>query len=153
MFYGEHEHSIDRKGRLIIPSKFREVFKENYVERFFVTRGLDTCLFVFTEDEWKKQESRFKALSFTSSEARQFNRIFFSGACEVTCDRQGRILVPEYLKDFAQIKRDVMIVGVSNRMEIWSKENWQEFYKNSKDLFEKNAEKILNGLDGGPKGE
>ncbi len=150
MFYGEHEHSIDRKGRLIIPSKFREVFKENYVERFFVTRGLDTCLFVFTEDEWKKQESRFKALSFTNTEARQFNRIFFSGACEVTCDKQGRILIPEYLKDFANIKRDVIIVGVSNRMEIWSKENWQEFYKSSKDLFEKNADKILNGPDATP---
>ena len=145
MFYGEHEHSIDRKGRLIIPSKFREVFKENYVERFFITRGLDSCLFVFTEDEWKKQESRFKSLSFTNSEARQFNRLYFSGACEVNCDRQGRILVPQYLKDFAKIKRDVVIVGVSNRMEIWSKETRQEFFKNTKDSFEKIAENIFNG--------
>lgn len=147
MFYGEHEHSIDRKGRLIIPSKFREVFKENYVERFFVTRGLDTCLFVFTEDEWRKQEARFKSLSFTSAEARQFNRLYFSGACEVTCDRQGRILIPDYLKDFAQIKRDVTIVGVSNRMEIWSKENWTTFFNNTKDSFEKIAENIFNGND------
>ena len=144
MFYGEHEHSVDRKGRLIIPSKFREVFKENYVERFFVTRGLDSCLFVFAEDEWKKQESKFRALPFTSSEARQFNRIYFSGACEVTCDRQGRILVPQYLKDFARIKNDVVIVGVSSRMEIWSKELWQEFYRNTKDSFEKIAENIFN---------
>lgn len=149
MFYGEHEHSIDRKGRLIIPSKFREVFKENYVERFFVTRGLDTCLFVFTEDEWKKQENRFKSLSFTSSEARQFNRLYFSGACEVTCDKQGRVLVPDYLKDFAQIKRDVVIVGVSNRMEIWSKEGWQEYFKSTKDSFEKIAEKLYSGGAGG----
>ncbi len=145
MLYGEHEHSIDRKGRLIIPSKFREVFKENYVERFFITRGLDSCLFVFTEDEWKKQESKFKSLSFTNSEARQFNRLYFSGACEVNCDRQGRILVPQYLKDFAKIKRDVVIVGVSNRMEIWSKEMWQEFFKNTKDSFEKIAENIFSG--------
>lgn len=144
MFYGEYEHAMDRKGRLIIPSKFREVFKENYVERFFVTRGLDTCLFVFTEDEWKKQEGRFRALPFTSREARQFNRIYFSGACEVTCDRQGRILVPQYLKDFARIKSDVVIVGVSSRMEIWSKELWQEFYKGTKDSFEKIAENIFN---------
>ncbi len=143
MFYGEHEHSIDRKGRLIIPSKFREVFKENYVERFFVTRGLDTCLFVFTEDEWKKQENRFRALSFTSSEARQFNRIYFSGACEVTCDKQGRILVPQYLKDFAKIKSDVVIVGVSNRIEIWGKDIWAEFYRNAKDSFEKIAENVF----------
>ncbi len=144
MFYGEYEHSIDRKGRLIIPSKFREVFKENYVERFFVTRGLDTCLFVFAEDEWRKQESRFRALPVTSQEARNFNRIYFSGACEVTCDRQGRILVPQYLKDFAKIKSDVMIVGVSNRMEIWSKDMWADFYKNTKDTFEKMAENIFN---------
>ena len=144
MFYGEYEHSMDRKGRLIIPSKFREVFKENYVERFFVTRGLDTCLFVFTEDEWKKQESRFRGLSFTSREARQFNRIYFSGACEVTCDRQGRILVPQYLKDFAKIKNDAVVVGVSNRMEIWAKEQWKEFYQNTKDSFEKIAENIFN---------
>ena len=152
MFYGEHEHSIDRKGRLIIPAKFREVFKENYVERFFVTRGLDTCLFVFTEDEWRKQESRFKALSFTSAEARKFNRLYFSGACEVTCDKQGRILIPDYLKDFAKIKRDVVIVGVSNRMEIWGKETWREFYQTMQGDFEKIAENIFGGGDeAGPK--
>jgi len=147
MFYGEHEHSIDRKGRLIIPAKFREVFKENYVERFFVTRGLDTCLFVFAEDEWRKQESRFKSLSFTSSEARKFNRLYFSGACEVTCDKQGRILIPEYLKEFARIKRDVVIVGVSDRMEIWSKERWHEFYQGTQSDFEKIAENIFGGSD------
>ena len=147
MFYGEHEHSIDRKGRLIIPSKFREVFKEHYVERFFVTRGLDSCLFVFTEDEWKKQESKFKSLPFTSSQARQFNRLYFSGACEVACDRQGRILIPDYLKDHAKIKRDVVIVGISNRMEIWSRESWTEFYKNTKDSFETIAEKIFGASE------
>ena len=149
MFYGEHEHSIDRKGRLIIPAKFREVFKENYVERFFVTRGLDTCLFVFAEDEWRKQESRFKSLPFTSAEARQFNRLYFSGACEVNCDRQGRILVPDYLKEFAGIKRDVVVVGVSNRMEVWAKENWQEFFKKTKDSFEEIAEKVFGRTESG----
>ena len=145
MFYGEHEHSVDNKGRLIIPSKFREAFKENYVERFFITRGLDTCLFVFTEDEWKRQESRFKTLSFTNTEARQFNRLYFSGACEVACDKQGRILIPDYLKEFAKIKRDVVIVGVSNRMEIWGKEAWADFFNNAKGSFEKIAEKIFSG--------
>ena len=148
MFYGEHEHSIDDKGRLIIPSKFREVFKENYVERFFVTRGLDTCLFVFAEDEWKKQEAKFRTLSFTSAEARQFNRLYFSGACEVTCDKQGRIIVPDYLKEFAKIKREVMVIGVSNRMEIWAKENWEEFYRGTKDSFEKISEKIFSTQEG-----
>ncbi|MGH7198790.1 MAG: division/cell wall cluster transcriptional repressor MraZ [Candidatus Omnitrophota bacterium] len=150
MFYGEHEHNIDRKGRLIIPSKFREISKEHYVERFFVTRGLDTCLFVFAEDEWKKQEARFKSLPFTSSEARNFNRLYFSGACEAACDKQGRILVPQYLKDFAKIKRDVVIVGVSNRIEIWSKEMWHEFYNNTKDSFEKIAENIFGNMENPP---
>lgn len=147
MFYGEHEHSIDEKGRLIIPSKFREVSKENYVERFFITRGLDSCLFVFAEDEWRKQEARFKSLSFTSREARNFNRLYFSGACEVNCDKQGRILVPDYLKDFAKISKDVVIVGVSSRIEIWSKDVWTQFYQNTKDSFEKIAEKIFDHQD------
>ena len=148
MFYGEHEHSIDRKGRLIIPSKFREVSKENYVERFFVTRGLDTCLFVFTEEEWKKQESRFKSLSFTNTQARQFSRLYFSGACEVACDRQGRILVPQYLKEYAQIKQSVVLVGVSSRIEIWSKEHWAKFYADTKDSFEKIAENVFDKTEG-----
>lgn len=149
MFYGEYEHSIDTKGRLIIPSKFREAFKENYVDRFFVTRGLDQCLFVFTEDEWKKQEFRFKSLPFTNAEARHFNRIYFSGACEVLCDKQGRILLPQYLKDYANIRRDCVIVGVSNRMEIWAKESWKEFYDGVKGNFEKVAEKMFGEGAGG----
>lgn len=149
MFYGEHEHSIDRKGRLIIPSKFREVSKDHYVERFFVTRGLDSCLFVFTEDEWRKQESKFKSLPFTSGEARRFNRLYFSGACEVACDKQGRILVPQYLKDFAGIKHEVVIVGVSSRMEIWAKDKWKSFFGDTKDSFEKLAENLFNNGEPG----
>ncbi len=145
MFYGEHEHSIDGKGRLIIPSKFREVSKEHYVERFFITRGLDQCLFVFTEDEWRKQEAKFKGVSFTSTEARNFNRLFFSGACEVACDGQGRILIPQYLKEFAGLKQDVVIVGVANRMEIWNKERWAEFYDRTKGSFESIAESMFSG--------
>lgn len=143
MFYGEYEHTIDRKGRLIIPSKFREVFKEHYIEKFYVTRGLDGCLFVFTEDEWKNQESKFKNMSFTKKEARKFNRFYFSGAVDLACDKQGRILVPQYLKEYACIKRDVMIVGVSNRIEIWAKDRWEDFYNNTKDTFEDIAEKLV----------
>ena len=118
MFYGEYEHALDRKGRLIIPSKFREALKEHYVERFFITRGLDKCLFMFGEDEWKTQEQKFKSMSFTKSEFRRFNRLYFSGASEIVPDKQGRILVPSYLKTYANIKRDVYIIGVSNRIEI-----------------------------------
>ena len=144
MFYGEFEHALDSKGRVIIPAKFREIFKENYVEQFYITRGLDQCLFVFTEDTWKIQEKKFRELSFTKSESRRFNRLFFSGACDVICDKQGRILIPEYLKNYAGIKAEVMVIGVSDRMEIWAKEKWNEFYESNKNNFEDLAEKLIN---------
>src|SRR3989338_9780665 len=98
MFYGEYEHSIDRKGRLVLPARFRDAAKENGIERFFLTRGLDKCIFMFGEDEWKTQEQKFKNISFTKQEARNFNRMFFAGAVEVIPDRQGRFFVPPYLK-------------------------------------------------------
>jgi MraZ protein len=147
MFYGEYLHSIDRKGRLILPSKFREVSKNNFIEKFFVTRGLDKCLFMFSEEEWKSQENKFKSVSFTKQESRVFNRIYFSGAVDVAADKQGRILIPQYLKDFAEIKREVVIVGVSNRIEIWAKEKWQEFYKNWRSSFEEISEKLIDNSD------
>ena len=143
MFYGEHDHTIDRKGRLIIPARFREVMKEHYTERLVATRGLDRCLFLFPEEEWRTQESRFRALSFTKPEARRFNRLFFSGAAELGCDRQGRVLIPPYLKEYAGIKRDVVVVGVSNRIEVWDKEEWKKFYEQGKDSYEQIAEKLL----------
>lgn len=143
MFYGEYFHSIDRKGRLILPSKIREAAKSNFIEKFFLTRGLDRCLFMFTEEEWRSQETKFKSISFTRTESRKFNRLYFSGATEITADKQGRILIPQYLKDFAAIKKDAVIVGVSNRIEIWSKEKWNEFYSNSQQSFEEIAEKLI----------
>ncbi|NQV04005.1 MAG: division/cell wall cluster transcriptional repressor MraZ [Candidatus Omnitrophica bacterium] len=143
MFYGEYEHTLDRKGRLIIPSKFREALKEHYIERFFITRGLDKCLFMFAEDEWKLQEQKFKTMSFTKAESRRFNRLYFSGACEMVPDKQGRILIPPYLKEYAGIKRDVYIIGVSNRIEIWGHENWKDYYSTSRDSFEEVAEKLI----------
>jgi MraZ protein len=143
MFYGEYEHTLDRKGRLIIPSKFRDALKEAYAEKMYVTRGLDKCLFMFTEEEWKAQESKFKAMPFTKAEHRKFNRMYFSGAQDVIPDKQGRILLPSYLKDYADIKRDVVFIGVSNRIEIWSKETWKSFYNNNKESFEQIAENLL----------
>jgi len=143
MFYGEYEHSLDKKGRLIVPSKIREVAKSHYVEKFFITRGLDKCLFMFAEDEWKNQELKFKNLSFTKKESRSFNRLFFSGTIEIELDKQGRLLLPKYLKDYAGIKRDVMIVGISNRIEIWAKEAWHEFYNAQQGSFEEIAEKLI----------
>ena len=144
MFYGEYEHSLDNKGRVIIPAKFREIFKERYVEKFYITRGLDQCLFVFTEEVWKSQEKKFRELPFTNAESRKFNRLYFSGASEVVCDKQGRILIPEYLKSYAIIKEQVMIIGVSDRIEIWARDKWNEFFGQNKDSFEDLAEKLIN---------
>lgn len=143
MFYGQYDHALDAKGRVIIPAKFREIFKEHYAEKFFLTRGLDRCLFVFPEEEWKAQERRFRDMPFTREESRKFNRLYFSGACEILCDKQGRILIPEYLKDYGDIKQNVVIIGVSDRIEIWAKEKWDEFFKGNLGSFESLADKLI----------
>ncbi|MDD5115507.1 MAG: division/cell wall cluster transcriptional repressor MraZ [Candidatus Omnitrophica bacterium] len=144
MFYGEFEHSIDRKGRLILPARFRETAKNQFIEKFFVTRGLDKCLFMFSEEEWRSQENKFKTMPFTRQQSRTFNRLLFSGAVEIQPDKQGRVLLPQYLKEFADIKKDVIIVGVSNRIEIWSRDAWRDFYANSRQSFEEIAEKLMD---------
>ena len=143
MLYGEYEHTIDRKGRLIVPAKFRQAFKEHEVKTLFLTRGLDGCLFLFPEEEWRSVEARFKQIPFTKAEGRKFNRMFFSGASEITIDGLGRLLVPRTLKEFAQITEDVVIVGVSTRIEIWSKEKWHAFYEASRQGFEEVAERVM----------
>ena len=144
MFYGEYSHSIDRKGRLILPAKFRDVCKEYGIEKFFITRGLDKCIFMFSFEEWRVQEQKFKNMSFTKNESRQFNRLFFSGAVDVTPDKQGRFIIPQYLKEYANIKRDAVVIGVSNRIEVWDTALWGEFHKNSSSVFEKTAENLLH---------
>lgn len=143
MFYGEYGHALDNKGRVIIPARFREIFKEHYADKFYITRGLDRCLFVFTEESWKTQEKKFREMPFTKTESRKFNRLYFSGACDVVCDKQGRVLIPDYLKQYAEIKEDVVLIGVSDRIEIWAKEKWREFYKSNQDQFENLAEKLI----------
>ncbi len=143
MFYGEYEHTIDRKGRLIVPAKFRQAFKDHDIKSLFLTRGLDGCLFLFPESEWRTAESRFKQVPFTKIEGRKFNRLFFSGAAEVMVDGLGRLLVPKSLKEFAHITQNVVIVGVSNRIEVWAKEQWQSFYDSSRQSFEEIAERVM----------
>lgn len=143
MFYGEHVHTIDRKGRIIVPAKFREHLKAQGNKRLFITRGLDGCLFLFSEAEWRLAETRFREIAFTKMEGRQFNRLFFSGAAEAEFDQLGRILIPKPLREFAQLKQEIVIVGVSNRIEIWAKEKWREFFENSRQSFEEVAERML----------
>ena len=143
MWYGEYKHNLDEKDRFVLPAKFRAQIKKDKIKKFFLTRGLDNCLFMFSQEQWKKTEEKFKALSFTKQEARFFNRFYFSGAYEVEPDAQGRILLPASLKEFAQIKKEIVIVGVSDRIEIWDKDLWRSFYEENRKKLEKMAEDIL----------
>ena len=127
MLIGEYQHNIDPKGRVIMPAKFRE----DLGEHFYVTKGLDGCLFVLSPREWKRLQDKVMAMPI--SKARGLQRFFFSGAAEAEPDKQGRILLPANLKEYASITKDVVIVGVSNRLEIWDKGKW-ESYNNSDDL-------------------
>lgn len=144
MFYGEYKHSLDIKGRLILPARFREVCRDHGYEKFVLTRGLDKCVFMFTEEEWQVQEQKFRNISFTNQQSRSFNRLFFSGAMQVKPDGQGRFVLPDYLKEYAEIKKDTVVIGVSNRIEIWDAEAWTHFFKGSKDSFESIADQMFN---------
>jgi len=121
MFSGECEHSVDDKGRLIIPAKFRT----DLAEGLFVTRGLDGCLFVFPLNTWKELSEKMANLSLVKASARLFSRMMFSGI-ECALDKQGRILLPPPLRAHADIESEVVITGVRNRLDIWSKKRWQE---------------------------
>ena len=122
MFYGEYNHTIDAKGRLIIPAKYREVLGET----FYVTKGLDGCLFVYDKNEWAAFEEKLKSLPITSKDARKFVRFFLAGAAMAEVDKQGRILVPANLRQFAGLEKEVVLVGVASRVEIWSKARWED---------------------------
>ena len=121
MFMGEYNHTIDAKGRLIIPSKFREVLGDEFV----VTKGMDGCLFVFDDPEWQAFEEKLRSLPMIDKEARQFTRFFLAGAASVEVDKQGRILLPAVLREFAGITKDAVLVGVGSRVVIWSRDRWE----------------------------
>ena len=136
MFIGEYSHTIDAKGRLIVPSKVREQLGDEFV----VTKGLDGCLFVYENSEWKSFEEKLHALPLTNANARKFSRFFLAGACACEVDRQGRILIPSVLREFAKLEKDVVLVGVGSRIEIWNKAVWNE--KNVYDDMEEIAENM-----------
>ena len=122
MFMSEYNHTVDAKGRLIIPSKFREALGEEFV----VSKGMDGCLFVYANDDWNAFEQKLTSLPLINKEARQFARFFLAGAATVELDKQGRILLPAALREFAGLDKDVVLVGVGSRIEIWSKEKWED---------------------------
>lgn len=123
MFIGEYNHALDNKNRIIVPSKFREALGEKFV----LTKGLDGCLYAYTLAEWGVLEEKLKKLPLTNKDARAFVRFFFSGANEVDCDKQGRVLIPQNLLQYANIQREIVSIGVSTRIEIWSKDKWDEY--------------------------
>ena len=122
MFMGEFNHNIDAKGRLIIPSRFREELGENSV----LTRGMDGCLFIYPQEAWKAFEEKLASLPLTSKDARTFTRFFVSGATPCELDRQGRILEPSTLREYAGLEKDVILAGNLDRIEIWSKSRWEK---------------------------
>lgn len=138
MFYGEYQHSLDPKGRVIIPSKFRE----GLGEKFIVTKGLDNCLFAYSLEEWTSLENKLKALPFTDKDVRAFIRFFFSGATECEVDKQGRILIPNNLREYAALEKDIFIIGVSSRVEIWNKDNWEKYSSDDNISADNIAEKM-----------
>lgn len=142
MFMGEYHHNIDNKGRLIIPAKFREELGEEFV----ITRGLDQCLFGYSMNEWKMIEEKLKTLPLTKKDARAFTRFFFSGATECELDKQGRVNISSPLLNYAKLEKECVILGVSNRIEIWSKQQWEDYFSESEDSFAELAENMV-GFD------
>ncbi len=123
MFIGEYSHNLDTKGRLAIPAKFRRELQKGAV----VTRGLDNCLFLYTKDEWQKLVEKLSALPVSQSDSRAFARLMLAGAMDVKVDKQGRIILPEYLRKFAFLKKNTIIAGLYSRLEIWDESKWDKY--------------------------
>jgi MraZ protein len=137
MFIGEYQHALDSKNRIIVPSKLREELGTKFV----ITKGLDGCLYAYPITEWKILEEKLKTLPLTNKDARAFVRFFFAGACEVEVDKQGRVLIPQNLKEYAGIEKEIVSIGVLTRVEIWGKEKWSQ-YNDSNIDYDSIAEKM-----------
>lgn len=142
-FKGLFKYSLDAKGRVNIPAKFRKTLSPAANETFVITRGLEGCLFVYPLDEWEKIEQKLRNLSMTQKDNRFFVRMLTAYATEAPFDKQGRIPIPPYLAEFAKIERDVLIIGSLDRVEIWSPKVYEEYITNSPETFESAAEKII----------
>lgn len=123
MLLGEYNNKLDDKGRVSVPAKFRDDLGHSFI----VTKGLDNCLFAYSKEEWATFEAKLKSLPLTNLNARNFIRFFFAGATECETDKQGRINIPQNLREYAGLSKEVFIVGVSTRVEIWDKDKWLEY--------------------------
>ncbi len=138
MFIGEYSHNLDQKGRLAVPKKFRSDLSKGAV----VTRGLDNCLFLYTKVEWKKLADKLATLPFSQSKARAFSRLMLAGAMDVKIDKQGRVMLPEYLRNSAGLKKNIVVAGLYNRLELWDQKNWEVYKLKS----EKESSEIAEGM-------
>ncbi|WP_186577560.1 division/cell wall cluster transcriptional repressor MraZ [Aquibacillus kalidii] len=140
MFMGEFQHNIDTKGRIIVPAKFRDGLGEMFV----LTRGLDRCLFAYPMNEWRLLEEKLKKLPLTKKDARAFTRFFFSGAVECEVDKQGRINIPAPLRKYADLEKECVVIGVSNRIEFWANSEWEDYFEESEESFAEIAENMMD---------
>lgn len=140
MLMGEFQHNIDAKGRIIIPAKLRE----DLGAKFVITRGLDGCVFGYPLDNWEKIQEKLKQLPLAKKEARAFTRFFYSAAAEAEIDKQGRINIPTTLVNYANLEKECLVLGVSDRIEIWSKEKWENVSSDIEESFEEIAEDMLD---------
>jgi MraZ protein len=138
MFIGEYQHVLDNKKRVAVPAKFRTQFKKGIV----VTRGLDGCLFVYPQSEWKKIAEKLGSLPVGEKGTRSFIRMVLAGATDSKLDSQGRVLIPDYLKKYADLNKEVVVAGLFNRLEIWDKKIWEKYKKGA----EKNQDEVAEQL-------
>lgn len=138
MLLGEYQHNLDPKGRMAIPAKFRE----NLSAGAIITRGLDSCLFVFTTKEWQLLAEKLVSLPLAQANSRAFVRLMLAGATDVELDAQGRVLIPDYLRKYAGLKKQVVVAGLYNRIEIWDAENWERYKQKTEGASEEIAEKL-----------
>ncbi len=143
MFMGEYHHNIDDKARLVLPLKFREELGDTFV----ITRGLEGCLFVYSNDEWQNLVVKLKKLPFTKKDARAFLRFFLSGACECQADKQGRIAIPSPLVNYASLKKECVVIGVNDRLEIWSEDAFNNFFNENEDNISDLAETLFDNVE------
>lgn len=138
VFFGEYEHTMDPKGRISMPARFRDKLSET----FYITKGLDQCLFIFPESEWLNIEEKLKALPLTQKNARQFVRAFYAGAMDCELDKQGRMMLSQNLREHAQLDKEVVLIGVSTRIEVWSKAAWETYQQDESQSYEALAEQL-----------
>jgi len=138
MFIGEYKYNLDNKNRLALPSKFRKSFTDGAV----ITKGLDNCLFIYTAKEWQKLVDKLASLPISQAKSRAFSRLMLAGAMDAGLDKQGRLILPDYLKGFAGLNKKVIVAGLYNRLEVWDEKMWEKYQR----LSEKDSNQIAEGL-------